>query len=301
MLITIGIPSYNRSKAATDAISNLMKLDISERCAVFLADNGSNEAYPFGNHSLKENRVFNYIKFEENLGFGPNLVRLIEHCDSKYILLMSDEDDLQDNNIDRLIEFLLKEEPTVVILRQRGRCKKKIKRLKPNEVKGASSYLSGIIINKNVLKEYLLELKELIENEEYAYLYPQVLIVAILNSVRPGYVMSTPTFKKRANLPSTVTAKNGNPYWLPTERVMQHISLIRCLVKLSKSSDVVTSQNLLKINKCINQNFFGSIYDSINVIAPELTPIFVRSSFKTSIIAELRSLINRFFITKIKF
>jgi hypothetical protein len=125
--------------------------------------------------------------------------------------------------------------------------------------------------------------------------------VVILNSVRSGYLMSSPTFKKRLILPSSVTAKNGNPYWMPTERVMQHMSLIRCLVRLSRSSDPVMSKNILKIYKCVNQNFFGNIYDSIKIIAPELIPIFVRSSFKTSIIAELKIVIQRIrWITKTK-
>ena len=302
MLLTIGIPSYNRPTAANDAIRNLMKLNLSDSCAVFLANNGSSQEYSISAQGLNKNLTFNYIKFETNLGFALNLLRLIEHCESKYILFMSDEDDLQDNNISHLTEFLIREEPTVVILKQKGSYNKKNKPLRPKKVKGVSSYLSGIIINKNILNEYLPKLEELIQNEEYAYLYPQVLIVAILNSVKSGYLMKSPTYLKRVNLPSSVMSKNGNSYWLPTERVMQHISLIRCLAELSNFSDPATSKNLLKISESINRKFFGLIYDSIKIIAPELAPIFVRSSFKTAIFAELKLVIRKIGeIPKIKF
>jgi hypothetical protein len=59
--------------------------------------------------------------------------------------------------------------------------------------------------------------------------------------------MRKPIIIKRVELPTTVTSKNGTPYWYPTERVLQHLSFQRCILELYKNTDSETKKQLTKL------------------------------------------------------
>ena len=282
-LLTIGIPSLNRPKAAKDALSYILQSEFLSSNTILLVNNGSTEEYELTELRVNYGEKFRYIKFEENLGFGMNLIRLLELCETKYLLFMSDEDDLTEVGFNSLSNLLTIKKPTLVILRDKRKRFKQIYRLNQNNVKGESSYISGIIVNIEILRIHMDLLKHLIQTEEFASLYPQVIMSTLLNSIQSGYVMSEPTIVKRVELPTTVTSKNGTPYWYPTERVMQHLSFQRCIAELMKNVDSKTKKHLKKLSNTLDSNFFGLIYDAIRTISPNLQPILVRSSLKTII------------------
>jgi hypothetical protein len=246
-------------------------------------NNGSTKEYQMAELKKNYQERFRYIEFDSNLGFGLNLIRLIEQCETKYLLFLSDEDNLNPSGFEKLLDLLNNKNPSLIILREENRIFRAVYKLKQRKVKGASSYISGIIVNTEILRKHTNLLKLLVETEEFASLYPQVVISALLNSIQPGYIMSKPIIVKRVELPTTVTSKNGSPYWYPTERAQQHLSFQRCILELSKHSDGEVEKNLSMLSKTLDSNFFGLIYDSIRTLSPDLQTIFVRSSFKTII------------------
>jgi hypothetical protein len=282
-ILTIGIPSFNRPEAAVDSLTNLLQLEVLNRSSILLVNNGSTKEYKITELKKIYQEKFRYMEFDSNLGFGLNLIRLIEQCETKYLLFLSDEDNLIPLGFEKLLDFLNNKNPSLVILREENRLFGKIYKLKQRNVKGASSYISGIIVNTETLKKHMDLLKLLVETEEFASLYPQVVISALLNSIRPGYIASKPITVKRVELPPAATSKNRNPYWYPTERVQQHLSFQRCILELSNHVNSEVVKELLKLSKTLNSNFFGLIYDSIRSMSPDLQPIFVRSSLKTII------------------
>jgi len=280
-ILTIGIPSFNRPEAAADTVSNLLQSEFVNSKSILLVNNGSTKEYKIEELRKNYEKNFRYIEFDSNLGFGFNLLRLIEQCETKYLLFLSDEDNLITLGFNKLLNLLKDKNPSIVILREENKTFRKVYKLKQRNVKGASSYISGIIVNTEILRKHIYLLKLLVETEEFASLYPQVVISALLNSIQPGYVMNKPITVKRVELPTTGTSKNGNPYWYPTERILQHLSFQRCIVEMVKITDTETKKHLEKLSKTIDSNFFGSIYDAIRTISPDLQPIFVRSSLKT--------------------
>lgn len=282
-LITIGIPSFNRPEAAKDTLMNLLQSQILSSNSILLANNGSTAEYQMTDLQKNYRQRFRYLKFEENLGYGLNIIRLIEKCETKYLLFLSDEDDLTESGFNNLSSLLTAKNPTLIILRNKRNKLKSLYKINQNSVKGASSYLSGIIVNVEILRIHIDLLKHLVQTEEFAALYPQVVISTLLNSIKSGYIMRKPIIIKRVELPTTVTSKNGTPYWYPTERVLQHLSFQRCILELYKNTDSETKKQLTKLSKTLDSNFFGLICDAISSVSPDLRPIFVRSSFKTII------------------
>lgn len=279
-LITIGIPSFNRPEAAKDSLMNLLQSKILSSNSILLANNGSTTDYQMTELQKKYGQRFKYLKFEENLGFGLNLIRLVEQCETKYLLFMSDEDDLTESGFDNLSTLLTVKNPTLVILRNEGNKLKTLYKINQKSVKGASSYISGIIVNVEILQRHMDLIKHLVKTEEFAALYPQVVISTLLNSIQSGYIIGKPSIINRVNLPTTVTSKNGNPYWHPTERVWQHLSFQRCILELYKNTDSETKKQLMKMSKTLDSNFSGVICGAVKSISPDLLPIFIRSSVK---------------------
>jgi hypothetical protein len=282
-LLTIGIPSLNRPKAARDALIHILQSNLLSSNSILLVNNGSSQEYQIAELQRKYGQEFRYIEFEENLGFGLNLIRLLEQCETKYLLFMSDEDDLNELGFNNLLFLLSTKKPPLVILRNNMNGIKSVYKLNQNDVKGVSSYISGIIVNADILREYKDMLKHLVQTEEFASLYPQVIMSTLLNSIQSGYIMKKPSITKRIELTTTVTSRNGSPYWYPSERVHQHLSFQRCILELSKNVDGNTEKQLKKLSKSLDSNFFGLIFDAIRTISPDLQQILVRSSFKTII------------------
>ena len=114
-LITIGIPSFNRPEAAKDTLMNLLQSQILSSNSILLANNGSTTEYQITELQKNYEERFRYLKFEENLGYGLNIIRLIEQCETKYLLFMSDEDDLTESGFNNLSSLLTTKNPTLVI------------------------------------------------------------------------------------------------------------------------------------------------------------------------------------------
>ena len=292
MLLTIGIPSFNRPEAALESTKKNLHARESNDFFILLVNNGSKLDYQIDEIWQNQQTKFQYIKFSDNLGFGKNFIRLIEHCETKYLLFMSDEDSLSNDGVNKLAIFLKEKNPTVSILRSRPNTFKRTKKIKMKNIRGVSSHMSGIIINLEVFKMYLPSIKELVETEEFAFLYPQILIVALLNSLKTGFLLPKPTIISRDALPTTVVATSGNPYFYPTERVIQHISFFRCVEKIDQILDLKAKRRLNHFTKANKKFFFGIIHDAVKTMDPKLAKVLMESSFKTYLNSKVKALLK---------
>jgi hypothetical protein len=295
MLLTIGIPSFNRPEAALESVKKNLKARESSDFSILLVNNGSELDYKIDETWQNQQTKFQYIKFLDNLGFGQNIIRLIEHCETKYLLFMSDEDFLSNDGVNKLEIFLKEKNPTVTILRSKPKTFKKTKKIKMNNIRGISSNMSGIIINLNILKMYLPNIKKLVETEEFAFLYPHMLIVALLNSLRSGYILSLPTIISQDALPTTVVATSGHPYFYPTERVIQHISFFKCVEKIDQMLDGKARRRLNQFTKANEKYFFGIIHDAVKIMDSKLANMLLKSSFRTYLNSKAKTLLKNKF------
>jgi len=291
MILTVAIPSFNRAEAAEDAVVRLASVLEDSGIPILLANNGSVEdSYQRVEAELSKIPHAEYLKFVDNKGFALNLLRLLSNAKTKYVLVLSDEDDISEDLMDSLTNFLLINEPALVTLRPGSRYSSK---LKVKKLKGETSYISGIIFNLDLVRAILPNMEILVEDEEFAYLYPQVLLAAYLRSKGDSFILSKPSVSNRINLPTTVTGKSGSEYWLPTERVYQYLSLMRCLDAICLWLNESEMKELERFRNMNRANFFGMIFDSVKTISPQILGDLTRSSFKTSAKFELKKLVSK--------
>lgn len=112
MLLTIGIPTYNRINSLKNIISEiqlqLSSLDGTFEVEVLISDNASNDGtFDF----LKNNNFpssFKYHRQPKNVGFDRNVNSLFDNAIGRYLWILSDDDNIKNNAIQTICEELTK-------------------------------------------------------------------------------------------------------------------------------------------------------------------------------------------------
>jgi len=184
-LLTIGIPTYNRSDTINKCIETLTKLNLHEIVNILVIDNNSED----NTYQLLKNKFSGKLllyKNNTNIGFAKSTIEIFKKCNSKYLLWMSDEDSIK---YDTFIEFLnfLKNKDYYFICSQFYINQRLIRgslsstRIKENSLWDAAAHMPGLVFetqetinffNKNVSNEY--------DYPNVFKYYPQLLIVIFL-------------------------------------------------------------------------------------------------------------------------
>lgn len=185
VLLSIGIPSYNRGKRAYENINHLLKSELDEEIEVVLSNNGTKN----GTHVYYEeiSRIrdsrFTYFAFEENQGVALNISRVAEMSNGKFVLLLSDEDLIDLNQLNLIVNILraLKNEYGVIRVKSDkqnflpfiGVAEPGLDALMKFML--TSNYLSGIIFSNDILKQYELveKVRQNLHNES-VLMYPHM-------------------------------------------------------------------------------------------------------------------------------
>lgn len=294
MLLTIAIPSFNRQEAVLETLKNLLDSQLANEVQVVIANNGStNSDYLAVADYIGNKPNATFLNFTDNLGFASNFVRLLQNCHSKYVLTMSDEDDVDIQKLPELLQYLNLHSPNLFILRNHSTERFKVRKLKAGSLKGASNYMSGMIFNLDLVGPYLPEIQTLISEEEFGKLYPQVLLAMILFALGDSFTCTSPRISFRTQLPSTIRSSNGNPYWHPTERVYQYLSLNRCIDHVENHSFDGNNRKLDSFRKANKRKLFGLLFDAVETIEPKIAMDLTRSSLSTVLNAELRLIMKK--------
>ena len=199
VLLTIGIPSYNRGKRVLDNVLCLLNSYYDEEIEIIVSNNGTqNETKPYYEQlaDLSDSRL-KYHCFAANQGPSLNFCKICEMAEGKYILLLSDEDCVDFNSLPKILN-ILKNEPTLSILRASTKTQFKfaqtVKYTTGKEALFAfmltSNYMSGNIFNTEMLKQSQA-LQFVADNQENSAccMYPHMVWELIL--AQHGSVMGT--------------------------------------------------------------------------------------------------------------
>ena len=137
-ILTLGIPTFNRSNILIKCLDNIIRLNILDKINILIIDNNSDDN-TFNLITKKYNNKFDIYKNNENIGFSKNTIKLFEYCKTKYLLWMSDEDFLISANLDSLIATLKNNDiaflsPQFFLNKKLNRGKKKMINIKENEL-----------------------------------------------------------------------------------------------------------------------------------------------------------------------
>lgn len=181
VLLTIGIPTHARGNLLLKRLENLRKLPLDSEIEFAISKNGIQlyqEEYKKASE-IRDARI-NYYDHECELSPEENWCHVMEMAHGKYVLLVSDEDDIVLGNVEHYLK-LLESNPEVNLVRASGAVfYTDIK--EPKYKKGGldafgavflrQNYLSGLIIRrKDFLKKHFEQLKQF-RNNEYYHRYP---------------------------------------------------------------------------------------------------------------------------------
>jgi abequosyltransferase len=118
-LLTIAIPTYNRSLFLDRCLSQIVKqvAKYGNRVELIVSDNCStDDTEAVVNAYIADGHAIHYIKNESNLGPDGNFRQCFKVSNGKYFLLFSDDDLLLDDSLRKIMELIEEDEFGIVYL-----------------------------------------------------------------------------------------------------------------------------------------------------------------------------------------
>jgi len=154
VLLTIAIPSFNRGVRALESVRECLKTHFDEEIEILVSDNASTKGEPEYRRiaALNDARV-RYHRNERNLQYVGNLLKVLELARGRFVMMVSDEDQVNVPKLEELLNKLRGQEARLAWLRT-STSEKKF----PAEYHSAgaeaitrgilrNNYLSGIVYN----------------------------------------------------------------------------------------------------------------------------------------------------------
>lgn len=90
IVLSICIPTYNRSKLVSDCIKGIISCP-SQEIEIVVSDNASTDGTRDAVKKIRDSRI-KYYQNDENLGYPVNILKLAERATGDFLLYISDED-----------------------------------------------------------------------------------------------------------------------------------------------------------------------------------------------------------------
>lgn len=255
--ITIGIPTYNREKIIFSNINSLNKSNFlnNNNVNLIVSDNCSsdNTVKKLESLNCKNLRI---IKNKKNIGYTKNFLKVLENCNSKYLMFTSDEDFIIKKNINTLHKFLKDYNPTFVstLVINNGTIyqgKQKIRKISLKEFNSSSFYLSGLIYDTKKTKLIIKKNRKLL-TADFIY-YPHSMILSELMILYPDtqYYFNKRMIDQKYE-EKTFTDVSNNPYWTTIGRINSFNAIENYFTK--REAEERKNDKLRAIKKFKSQN-----------------------------------------------
>ncbi len=166
IVLSICIPTYNRGHRALALVSELRGLlDTYDNIEIIVSNNGSNKHLD-GYETIEKMCIdrLRYHKFDENQYFWGNVNQVLKMAKGRFALLISDEDNIEMENLDHYLE-LCSNNPDISVIRSKTL---KLYTYIVNETgkKGydaikkfflCNNYMSGVLYNKSILTNEIID------------------------------------------------------------------------------------------------------------------------------------------------
>jgi glycosyltransferase involved in cell wall biosynthesis len=114
-ILTIGIPAYNRTAELERLINQLIKEDLS-KFVLLISDDASPDdpSHIIEKYKSKIPNLI-YIRNKNNLGFSNNVCQIFNHTKTSFIWFICDDDSIIPGSVTKVVEKLIKHDPTVAV------------------------------------------------------------------------------------------------------------------------------------------------------------------------------------------
>lgn len=264
ILMTISIPTYNRGELALSLVTYLIderKKHGLEGCVeILVSDNGSikgqSEYESISKLADREENLI-YFRFDENRFFAGNMENVLKRARGRWCLILSDEDRVDFEGLEAYLAYLITH-PEISVMK--GLTSGQYRDIKGRYAKAGSdaidefylrgNYISGIIYNKQVLTEKIVDhmiLKYKKNNRAY-YHYPHLFYDAycLLN----GAFASSDVKLVDEGEPAYVENKQGvYLYSTAEERISQGIGYLEQIREITSDEEIKCKMFLMAYMK----------------------------------------------------
>jgi glycosyltransferase involved in cell wall biosynthesis len=269
-LITIAIPTYNRAKVITANIEfllNNLKKEYECIIDILVIDNdSSDDSYRLLSNMIKDKNNYQIFKNKRNIGYARNFLELFTKARGEYLLVTSDEDFINIDNLYNLIDFLQDNKSNILFSgtdKPYVRGCSKLKELQIDEL-NRSAYLSGGIYNKSIALKHIKYLQDNMNENIFLQLYPQVALTQLMyieNNNYKSYIYPNYIVKNKFQEETFITT-GGKSYALIEKRLEQTIHYNNLLDKF-KNDNIIDELTYHKLLSVENRNLRKRIIISI--------------------------------------
>jgi glycosyltransferase involved in cell wall biosynthesis len=183
--ISLGIPTYNRSPALLDYLKKVEGSSILSSMKLIISNNDSTDDTEQVVLSSGLNNV-KYYKQATNVGAQKNLLALFDLCDTKYIIISSDEDPIVEDVLGVFLDFLAENEPVFVspILKTREgviRGNEKSRLISISDFQYAAGAMSGLVFEVAEARRVVSEFRHLLEDPDQQWAHTLVAIKLMID------------------------------------------------------------------------------------------------------------------------
>ena len=279
MLLTIGVPTYNRAESVSHLLHELAALPQTDSVEILVIDDGGSDG-TFA--MLSADPVIaaraRVLRNDRNLGYPRTFARLFAECTTEYLMVIADDDEIVAENLPVLLENLEQHHPSFVSPQyllgstvQRGRTAPGP--IAPRDFLPASVHAPGLVYRVEDCGGGLEELVERVEAEwADALIYPQVIIVMHLLLARGNCSwLAVPTVRAGANEPSGIRDANGRTYWSVDSRWQQLKAFDVLLARHVASDTTDVAQQMFDAHR---QRVFRLMTNAFQLDDPALAAAF---------------------------
>lgn len=279
MLLTIGIPTYNRSATVVSLLHQLLAEPGAELVDILVIDDGSSDG-TFAR--LRDDPTIaarvRVLNNDVNLGYPRTYARAFAECRTEYLMLMADDDLVIAENLAALLDYLERERPAFVSPQflkgatvYRGRST--TGPIAPGEFLACSAHAPGLVYRVEDCRDALAELASRVESEAAdALVYPQVVVlVNLLIAARKCEWLALPTAREEAPLPSGLRDAGGHAYLSVESRWRQLKSFDALLEGRAEQDATGVARQLLDAHRA---RVFVSLARAVRMENPALGAAF---------------------------
>jgi len=152
------------------------------------------------------------------------------------------------------------------------------RKIKITEFRESSTHISGLVFRVDAAKKISKNIKNIIDSNSAAYVYPQVLLTSMLLSTGDGYWYSKVLCRQKEHSQnSSITNPDGNVYYGFEGRFQQALGFLEFFDSMQ---DVLVNdihkKKLNSIKSLVTNSFVASLRSGLAHTKPELVPAFDR-------------------------
>jgi glycosyltransferase involved in cell wall biosynthesis len=253
-LLTIAIPTYNRHRALSKSIEYIRKNFIPsiKSVNILIVDNGSTDGTKEYLKQIDEcSDWLDVVASPANLGFRSQIFRIIRSAQTKYVMLMSDEDAPIASGLNTMLEFIQEKDYDLIVPRYEGdnpQGVSKIRELHAYEFRTIASYISGITFKVSSSQSVLTNYANYILHEDNPYPHSLICLFLMIFGRTTSFdqVVASQLNAETPMAELGLSTEKRNQYWTPNSRFVQAEFFITFLSELSK--EIGNPRQLNEIN-----------------------------------------------------